>query len=207
MILFLFAALFISGPAFAVDLDFDLATNLVIEAPDTDADGTPGPLVAGEAVTIWTSAEISQGSSYNSLSVTLTYEAFLPDTELVAPFNWQLAYVVEQELANGIWVEIGRQKTPIRKLSQGPTRIVVVDPRLVIIDDNDQETIGTDGRSAVFRSFFVGDTAGNLRVRLEAVDFNPQFIDTKSCPSGPQCGQSTAFQSVTISVGGMRFEG
>lgn len=195
------------APANAADLDFDLATNLTIEAPDTDSDTVPGPLVAEQITTLWTSSTISQGTTYNSVSVTATYEAFAPDSELIAPFNWQLALVVEQELSNGIWVEIGRQKTPIRKLSQGAERVVIISPRLTIVDDNDQTVIGTDGMPVAYRSFFVGDSTGDLRVRLEAVDFNPQFVDTKTCPSGPQCGQSTAFQSVTVSIGGKRFEG
>lgn len=206
-VLFALFALLMPLQAQSADLDFDLATDLLVEAPDTDSDTNPGPLVAGETTTLWTSTVLSQGSTYNSLSVTVTYKAFAPDSEKIAPFNWQLAIVVEQQLTNGIWHTIGRQKTPIRKLSQGAERTIVVGPRLVIVDDNDQVSIGTNGQPASFTSFFIGDSSGSLRVRLEAVDFNPEFLDSKTCPSGPECGQSTAFQSVTFSVGGQRFEG
>ena len=179
MILFSFM-----GVAHAADYDFTLATNEAVLVVN--------PLSEAVPTNIWTSAEVGQGTTYSNCKVYVTYEAFVPDTSLVSPYNFEVIALVEQEQSNGSWQEIGRQNMPIRRLNQGPVREILVSPISNSEEGIDQTIAGFGGVPVRQKSVFKGSCEGTIRVSMWAVDYNPVGLNP--------------FQGVTFSITGQRFD-
>jgi hypothetical protein len=165
--------------------EFTLATNLVVDPPT--------PLEENVPTVIWTSANITLGGTYTGARVFVTFHEIVPDTEEVSPFDFEFIAVLDQLQVSGTWVEIGRQNTPIRKISQGKAREILVMPSANNEEGVDFVTAGFWGIPQKLKSIFKGDAQGTLRVRLLARDGNP---------SGPY-----PFDRLTISCSGNRFDG
>lgn len=174
-----------SSAAFAASFDFTLASDEVVDLS--------APLVEGAPTAVWTSATVSQGTSYASVRVFVNYTTLVPDTDLVSPFSFELLAVLEQQQQDSSWEEIGRQNMAIRKLEQGAVREIIVSPSVNSEEGVDQVIAGFAGVPVKLKSMFKDDAQGALRVILYVLDGDP---------SGPN-----PFDGVTFSVNGQRYDG
>lgn len=166
---------------------FSMANNLALTVP-----GAPAPLPEGEVTELFSQEEGTGGVSSQNLSVYVTYSNFLPDTDVVSGFEFELLAIVEQQQDDNSWEEIGRQNTPIRKLEQGAMRQIVIGPNNVGIEEGvDFAIAGFGGVTQKLKSVFNDEASGKIRVRILAVDYNP--------------GGAAPFEGVTVSIHGTRF--
>jgi len=139
---------------------------------------SPGPLVEGVPTVLWTSMEYdttAEGANYSSLEATVEYHAFTPDTTDTAnqPFNFEVVMVCHVK-QDGEWAEIGRQNTPIRKVTQGRKRKIVIAPNMILEEEGiDQWIFGLGPEPALLKSRFGESAEGNVRFCLLGIDYDP----------------------------------
>ena len=172
--------------------DFNLADSGTVA---TVASVTPAP-VAGEIFTLWTSPEMGQGTGLNSVTVNILYEAL--DNQDANPKQYDVFAVIQTKQADGVWEEIGRQFAPIRHLSQGANRQMIVSPSLFVFDEGiDAYIEGPQGIPAWLKSKEVDNAEGILRVLLCCID--PFIGETDPAVGNP-------LVSVTFSASARRYD-
>lgn len=164
-----------------MSFDFDLATNLTLSPASA--------LVDNQETVLWTSAEVTQGSSEHSVKVNVTYDNMLPDPTVAA--QGKLVAVLEQKQSDNTWEEIGRQNQAYQAPEQGNKREIIVTPSIAKEEGVDDVIAGMEGEPVKLKSFFNDEATGALRVVIYVKDSDSSSVN--------------AFQSVDVSVSGTRY--
>lgn len=167
-------------------------------AADNSTASVASPMPVGVETMLWASQEFdttAEGSNYTALELTVEYHSFTPDTTdpTYQPFNFEVT-VIAHSKQDGRWIEIARQNTPIRKVTQGRVRKIVVAPNMILTEEGiDQYIPGLGGgEPALIKSRSGANAEGNLRFCLVGKDYDP---------TGPN-----PFQGVVLSVHGKRYD-
>ena len=164
-----------------MSFEFDLATNQTL-TPVT-------PLVSGVEALLWESEEVSQGGSHHYLKVNVNYSNMLPaDTG-----QQKFVAIIMQKQNDGTFEEIGRQNVALVLSEQGLSREIVVNPRISKEEGIDNVIAGMEGEPIKLKSFFNDEATGTLKVCIYVKDND--------------AGGQNAFQSIDITVNGVRYDG
>jgi len=129
---------------------------------------------------IATSAEIANNNGLNAVRVLIEYADITPDV-----CGCNITAVLEEEISSGIWVAVAAQNQPYGVEGNGPSRVIILSPSVVINPGSDFVIEGPDGDTKI--SSHQGHAPDKFRVRLTM----------------PSPGSLT---SITISGYGRKFE-
>lgn len=112
---------------------------------------------AGNVIAV--SSEIANASNFTGIKVFISYENITPDV-----CGCAITAVIEEEISTDIWVPLGAQNQAYGVEGNGPRRVIIVSPSIVLNPGVDFTIEGPDGDTKV--SELTGSAPDNFRVRL-----------------------------------------
>ena len=133
------------------------------------------PVSAAEDFTLWssqtftspytgnviaTSAEIANAQDLDSVRIFVEYENITPDV-----CGCNISAILEEEIVTNVWVAVAAQNQAYAVEGNGPKRVIVLSPGVVINPGSDFIVEGPDGKDTKI-SNHQGSAPGNFRIRL-----------------------------------------